>query len=514
MAFQGTTMPGPYLGLDLVSPIDNMDPATALKLINIFPGANSPALRAGYESFATVGSGTPITFLQSLNLADGSSRLIAGNSSALFSVTTSGTPTTITGSTVTNGEWQSTTYNNRIYLCNGVDSARSWDGIAATTSNLTFTGLALTSMIGVHAHKERLYFIEKNSCKIWYGGVQVTGTGGSPALTSFDLSYVMTRGGFVVALGSYSNTTSMTSQDYFWACSSEGEIVFYTGTYAGDPTTWGLVARYYIGRPLGRRAFVRVNNDVWIVTEQGIVPISGLFQSDPEAALNILSRRINPLISEAAKLFPFNYAWSGFFWPQGRAVYFAIPVSTVGCHLLVYAIDQKAWTLFQLYDDSHCLSSCLFNKLPFYGSNQGRIWKGETGPADARIGSIDQYISFDCTLPYSFYQTRNNYKTFKDIRAIIQAAPTIKVGIVLDTDFRPVQTLVKPISSSTVLTTWGSPWGSPWSGASVASGSYSFDRYSLKGQGHAASIRFGGFVKTQNLQILGFEVRYEIGGQV
>ena len=42
MAFQGFTMPPPYGGLDLVSPIDNMDATSALELVNVFPGAGAP----------------------------------------------------------------------------------------------------------------------------------------------------------------------------------------------------------------------------------------------------------------------------------------------------------------------------------------------------------------------------------------------------------------------------------------------------------------------------------------
>jgi hypothetical protein len=41
-----------------------------------------------------------------------------------------------------------------------------------------------------------------------------------------------------------------------------------------------------------------------------------------------------------------------------------------------------------------------------------------------------------------------------------------------------------------------------------------FDRFAVKGQGHCAAIRFGGSLKNTTMQILGFEVRYDMGGQV
>ena len=510
MAFQGFTMPPPYGGLDLVSPIDNMDATSALELVNVFPGAGAPTVRLGYEQFCNVGATLPLRTLAALNLKDGSTQLIGCSTDKIYSINTSGVSTNITGTTTpTSGEWQTTTYANNIYLCNGTNNAQVYTG-TGTCSDVTFTGVSKSALVNVTNYKERLYFVEVNTAKVWYGGLQVTGTGGTPALTSFDFQYVFSRGGRLVGIGSYSNSANVAAQDYFWACSSEGEIVFYSGTYAGDPTTWGLVARYYIGKPLGYRAFIRVNNEVWIITEQGIVPISGLFQADPEAALNVLSRNVNPLISEAANAIGFDHQWSGFFWPQGRRVYIAIPTTGAGCKFLVYSIDTKGWTIFQLFNDEHCLSSALFNNKPYYGSSTGIVWAGETGQADAKTATDSQSISYSGRTAFSFYGSRGNYKAFKDIRPIIRTKRGITLNLGLDVDFRRMPTVTAVTTPAGVFTPWGSPWGSPWS----ADIEYIFDRYAVKGQGHCAAVRFGGAIKNSTMQILGFEIRYDMGGQV
>ena len=510
MAFQGFTMSPPYSGLDLVSPIDNMEPSFALELVNVFPGPGAPTVRLGYEQFANIGTATPIVTMASLDLKDGTTQLVATTGSAIYKITDAGVVTNITGATtVTNGEFASVTYANNLYLCNGVDDAKVYTG-TGNVSDITFTGVSKSALINVTSYKERLYFVEENTAKVWYGGLQVTGTAGTPALTSFDFQYVFTKGGFLVGIGSFSTNTSMTSQDYFWACSSEGEIVFYNGTYAGDPTTWGLVARYYIGKPLGYRAFIRINNDVWIITEQGVVPISGLFMSDPEAAVQIVSYKINPLISEYASVAPFDHQWSGFFWPQGRRVYISIPNTANGCRFLVYSIDTKGWTLFQLYNDEHCFSSCLFNKKPYYGSTTGIAWEGETGQADAVTATESQAISYSGRTAFSFYGSRANYKAFKDIRPLMKVKRGVTLNLGLDTDFKRAATVPGISTPSGLFTPWGSPWGSPWS----AEVEYVFDRYAVKGQGHCAAIRFAGSLKNSTMQILGFEIRYDMGGQV
>lgn len=510
MSFQGYTMPPPYSGLDVVSPIDNMDPSFALELVNVFPGAGAPTVRLGYEQFADVGTSTPINTVASIDLKDGTTQLVATTSSKIYKITTTGTVTDITGSTtVTNGEFQTIQYANNLYLCNGVDNAKVYTG-TGNVSDVTFTGVTLSNLINVAAYKERLYFVEKNTAKVWYGGLQVVGTGGTPALTSFDFQYVFTKGGYLVGIGSFSTNSSMTSQDYFWACSSLGEIVFYNGTYAGDPTSWGLVARYYIGKPLGYRAFIRINNDIWILTEQGVVPVSGLFQSDPEAALQIISYKVNPLISEYSTINPFDHQWTGFFWPQGRRVYISIPTSGNSCRFLVYSIDTKGWTLFQLYDDQHAFSSCLFNQKPYYASTTGIVWKGETGQSDAKTATTSQSITYSGRTAFSFYGSRSNYKAFKDIRPILKVKRGTSLAIGIDTDFKRETTNLAISTSSGTFTPWGSPWGSSWS----SEVEYVFDRYAARGQGHCAAVRFGGSLKNSTMQILGFEIRYDMGGQV
>jgi hypothetical protein len=160
----------------------------------------------------------------------------------------------------------------------------------------------------------------------------------------------------------------------------------------------------------------------------------------------------------------------------------------------------------------------VFQELPFYGSSLGIVWKGETGQADAITSTTSQSIAFAGRSAFSFYNSRGNYKAFKDIRPLMRTKRGITLSLGLDTDFKRAQTITSVVTPSGTFTPWGStggsptytPWGSTWS----ADVEYVFDRFAVKGQGHCAAVRFGGSIKNSTLQILGFEIRFDMGGQV
>lgn len=501
MALEGFTLPGPSSGLNLVDPIDNMDPSYALELVNIRPDPQAPQLRNGYDQLADTGATSQIDTLSSLALADGTFKLVAANATTLYEVST-GTASDITGATTpTSGDWNTDTFAHRLYLCNGVDNAQVYNG--TTVTDITFTGPTLSSLINVSSYKERLYFVEKNSLKFHYGNTQAVGGG---ALTSYDIQYFMKYGGYLLFAGSWTNQLATTSTDLFFACSSEGEILFYNGSSPADVTTpWGIVARFKIGRPLGYRAFIRVNNDIWILTEQGIVPISALFQLDPSMALDSVGKLINPLITQYAQIIGTDHKWHGVHWAQGDRVYICIPTSGSASILAVCSLKTGGWTTYQMATAGDCVAVCTMDGGIYYGSSSGKVHTGETGYNDN-----GDAIPFNGRLAFSFYGKRGTFKAFKDIRPLMRTLRGTTLSLGLDTNFQRITSLDTITTSSGTYTAWGSPWGSPWSSGI----SYIFDRYATRGQGHCAAIRFQGSIKDAPLELYGFEIRFDSGGQV
>lgn len=522
MAFQGTTLPAPYSGLDLVSPIDAMDPSAALELVNVFAGNSAAEIRKGYSQLDSATTDTQCLFMEELARANNTTQLVAASATKVFSFNTSGTRTDISKvGGYTSGAWNSHIFNNNIYLCNGVDNAQVYTG-TGTCADITGNppgGTTLADFINVSSYRGRLYFVKKATLQMFFHDtVNVPMTTGSPALKSYDFAYVMRKGGFLLYTLTYTNQTANTAQDLFLAVTSEGEIVAFTG-YSPDDANWSssgssgtnsVVAHYYIGKPMGYRSYIYVNSDIWIITEQGIVSVSSLFQKGEQTVSATVSRTVNPIIKAAADNVGFSSLWGGFFWPAGRRVYIRIPASGNSATFLVFANDTGSWSEFRLFAATDNAASCLFNKLPFYGGSDGTIWSGETGLADQSKGVNSQTINFSIRTAFSFLGSRDTYKAFKDIRPLLKTRRGTPLNIDIDTNFKQGLTSTGVTAPVAVFTPWGSAWGSPWSGDVE----YIFDRYATKGQGHCASIRVSGGVKNTTCQLFGFELRYDVGGQV
>lgn len=494
------TLPAPSGGLNLIDAIDAMPENDALELINYYPQGTNISLRGGSSSHCVAGASAAARTLMVLPLQSGTEKLVKAANSKFYDVSTS-TETNITGTTTpTSNDWNHTIFNNRIFAANGADTVQVYTG-SGNFADATFTGVTLSSLVNVSSYRQRIYFVKLNSGSFWYGGVSAV----SGALTEYDLTSFLTRGGYLLFAGSYTNQNAMTSADLFFVVSSEGEVLFFSGTYPGDSTTWSIVARFPIGKPLGYRAFIRVDNDVLILTRQGIVPVSALFSGGSTIALNTIGRKINPLISSYAFSTPFSHLWHGLHWPGGRRIYITVPRAGNNVLLLVCNTDTGAWTKFDLGSVETAVAISLFGGDPYYGSSTGNIYEMESGQSDN--GSP---IPMDLLSAFNFFGSRSNFKHFVEVRPLMRSMRGVGFGLGIQTDF--VMTASTDIINSTPgeSTPWGSDWGSPWS----SSTEYLFPRYAVRAQGHSGALRIRGNIKDTPLEFNGFDIRFRVGGQI
>ena len=500
----GYSVSSPVAGLNLCDPIDNMDISYALALENIVPNGLSCSVRKGHTFLNGLASSSAvIDTLEGMANNDGTFQVLAADSSTknLYRVT-SGAFSSI-GGAYASSVFNCDTFGYRLFLCNGIDDVQVVATGAAAAS--TFSGVTLANLINVSSYKERVYFVEKSTLKIWYGNTQAID---ASALTSYDFQFAMKCGGYLVSCGSFSNNNLPSTQDLFYALSSEGELLFYQGSSPSDVTTpWGLVKRTKIGRPLGYRAFVAVENDVWILTDQGIIPITALFSTEPSIALDTVGKKINPLIAQYAVGVPFSHLWKGTYCSRERKVYITLPLSNSSTMLLVYNLVGQAWTTYTFYNNTLALKVMSVGGSIYYGGYNGNVYTGETGYSDYLTSVTTNATRFFGRGAFSFYGNRGLWKAYRDIKPLIKTVRTANLGLGIDTDFKQSSDTATISPGSSTYTAWGSAWGSPWSSGVE----YIYDRHAVKGQGYSAAIKFAGALNGNALEINGFESRYTQG---
>ena len=157
---RGYTTPAPVKGWNARDSLANMDEADAVILDNWFPEESWVRVRRGHASHAT----GMVSAVESLMSWSGptSAKLFAAAGTSIFNATSAGAVGAADLTGLTNARWQHTMFGtsagNFLYIVNGADAPRYYDGSSWTTPALT--GTTPANMIHMNAFKSRLFFIE------------------------------------------------------------------------------------------------------------------------------------------------------------------------------------------------------------------------------------------------------------------------------------------------------------------------------------------------------------------
>jgi hypothetical protein len=124
----------------------------------------------------------------------------------------------------------------------------------AITTDRVWTSPSITvatsaNLIGVTAHVQRLWFVEKDKIDPWYLPVAAI----SGAAAKLTIGPFCKLGGYLMAIGSWSRDGGSGPDDMLVLVTSKGEVLIYSGTDPSSSTTFGLVGTFRIAEPIGRR---------------------------------------------------------------------------------------------------------------------------------------------------------------------------------------------------------------------------------------------------------------------
>lgn len=500
-------MPPPYGGLNSISPLAAMPPQDAIVLDNYFPGPGGVTLRSGFRVQTTGGmGGDPVQTLAEWS-GGASSKLLGAANGNIYDCSTLSAAATSLGSGFTSDQWQTAMFRAQLHFVNGADAPQMFNGTALSAP--AWTGPTLTDLIAVNIYRSRMYFVEKDSLSVWYGGVNAV----AGALTEFDMSSLFARGGALCFMATWTRDSGRGMDDLAVFVSDQGEVLVYQGAFPNDPT-WYLIGRYETLVPLGRRCFSTLGGELLLGTVGGVIPMSAIMNYGQEEQLaKAITYKINSLISQAASIWGGNFGWQLLAYPLGNYVLLNSPVSdsagSVTSWQYVVNVLTGAWCRF-LGQNAPCWA--LFEGNLYFGSGVGTVMQANYGTSDGSTGTIrtnGTAITGNIKTSFQDYGMPGRFKRFLNIQPFISSNGTVNVATAFLIDYRD-----KALDGTTSANQSGSPWDTspwditPWGDATQVNRAW----IGAGGAGHVGALRINTMTTSNTIAFQGFNVMFEPGG--
>ena len=333
--------------------------------------------------------------------------------------------------------------------------------VVGTYTVLGITGVNSNVFVNVNMCQNRLFFVQKNTMTFWY--LPVESIGG--AALDFPLGAIARSGGFLQAMGTWTLDAGYGVDDLSAFVTSMGEVIVYKGTNPSDSNAWSEVGVWQLGQTFSRRCFFKFGGDLLLLTQDGLVPMSGALQSSRLDPRINLTDKIFYAVSQAATNFYAEFGWQINYFASENMLILNIPVGT-GYEQYVMHTITKAWARFTGVN-AICWEVAADNKIFFGGNGFVAQFYSETSDAGTNIVATAQQA-------YSYFDTRGQLKRFTLVRPIIQSdngLPTVLCGISTDFDTQPLTSQIAFNPSVLDVGVWDTAkWDDAnWGGALITS---------------------------------------------
>lgn len=447
------SVPASIKGWDQISSLADMPPDHAVQLDNFIPRPGYLEIRRG-SSVASTAIGTTTTSVETImaynapNISN--SKLFAIGGGTIYDVTgATASATTITG--WSNSRAQPVNFTNAsatsyLVVPNGVNTPVIFDG--SSWAAMSLTGITPADIVQANAWKGRLWFTLVNSTKVGYMAVGAI----SGAVTTFDLGSFMTRGGFINAIATWTVDTKQNVDEFLAFISSKGQVFVYQGTDPATAATFALVGIYNLGQPVGRRCFLRISGNLWIITMDGVIPMTEMLSQDQATAPRVaITSMIMNAINMATQNYSSNFGWQFISYPKGTLALLNIP-TTENSTAIQYVMNTitGAWCRFT---GINCNVWETFNNNIYFGGNDGNIYQWDIGSGD-EVDVNDLPITAVVQTAFNYFKTRGYKKRFTALRPLITTDGSIVPGVGLNVDFGSGV----PISIPSTVASTGAQW--------------------------------------------------------
>jgi len=488
-------LPAPTGGINAMAPLADMPEGDAIEMVNFFPESSFCSLREGFTSYTTLTGSKPIKTLAQFYSTAGVRYFLAFSNGSIFDVSTATPSSLVTG--LANDRWSTHQFNGRIFMANGADSFRSWDGSAFDIPTLA-GGVTANNIDFVGSFNRRLMVVENNSTKVWYPGVLEV-TGAPWTFTAFDLGGEMTQGGYLIYVGGWSGNTNGGLEHNFVAITSSGEVIVYNSDFPNGSNI-NRIGHYVIPDIVDARAVDKVGGELFITTDNGVYALSAIMAGEPITAEQSLTNKISRLFNLDVKSYKDNTGWEILPIQSKRMLLVNVPTQSENtAKQWVMNLVTGSWCRFEGMD-AICWSR--FGSDVYFGTTDGTIYKAFSGKLDNTANILGSIV-----WAYSGLGDVTQSKRLQAVNVLAEANASIDVGLGVGLDYEANTSLATTNLSTANLTSWGSSWGSPWSGSKTHKSNW----VAYAGYGKAVSPVLTSYFKNISVDLSAIDIKYETG---
>jgi len=462
----------------------SMDDSEASLLDNFVIEQGEVRVRYGIDNLVNISGGVETLF----NFKD--VRHLCATPTKIVDITNPLSPTDkATG--MGSGLYSSATYKDLMFMVNGVDAARVYDGSTITTTGFTdFT--AVPTFVAV-AHN-RVFFAPKDTLSFDYGDAGAI----AGALTNFALNGYCRKGGKIIAIGTWTRDGGNGMEDLTVFITSMGEVIVYQGTDPDDVANWSLVGVYEAAQPMNNRCLLKWGGELMYLSKDGWQPLSSALSEGRTSPRGKISDKIRKALKQS--IITSNY-WQAHFAPDLGLIYINVPIITGQNCQFVLSLDSNVWTS---YSGLHARCFGNYQSKVYYGTSIG-VTQAEVGYNDN--GSV---ISAKVLTGNLSIGNKGSIKQFTWLKPIIETNGTMQPLVQLDIDYAQKiiygnASLSQDNSSLWDVAEWDvTPWGVDKKLSPILSGA--------GGVGRTAALRMTLSSQFYPVKWLGTEILYNTGG--
>ena len=387
-------------------------------------GQNQALLYDGSIWFTLASTQTPVVISTITHLTN-----IATATTAMAHSLQSGNRLVITGCTPAdyNGTYVITVTGTTTFTYQLATIPATNATVVGTYTVLGITGADSSTFAHVNLFKNRLYYTQKDSLRVYYLGVNAI----AGAASVLDFGGIARNGGYIQAMGTWTIDAGQGVDDYAVFVTSMGEVIVYNGTDPSDATTWALTGVWQLGQTFNRRCFYKFAGDLLLLTQDGLVPLASALQSSRLDPRINLTDKIYYAVSQAATDFYDLFGWQINYFASQNMLILNIPTD-VGNEQYVMHTITKSWARFTGIN-SYCYE--VHGKAGMYFGSDGYVGNFYDGYSDAGAN-----ILATAQQAYSYFDALGQLKRFTLVRPILQTyngVPTVLCGLSVDYDTQP-----------------------------------------------------------------------------